>query len=578
MKKLITIISALFCLNTTIMAQTETITLHVIETSDVHGSFFPFDFISQKPVDGSMARVSTYVNELREKYGNNVILLDNGDILQGQTISYYSNYIDSLSPNIASEVLNYLRYDAATVGNHDIETGHAVYDKWIRELGCPALGANIIDSSTGKPYVKPYTIIRRNGIKIAVLGLLTPAIPNWLKEELWKGLLFKELLSTARYWMNEIREQERPDIVIGLFHSGWYGGIQTDSYMEDASMKIAKDIPGFDLVLFGHDHTPHNSTILNEENKPVVCLNPANNAKAVAKATVTLTLKEGKVIDKNVTGEIVDVRQLPVNEKFITYFSPQINKVKDFSVQQIGTLEQGFCSRDAYFGSSAFIDFIQNLQLLITKADISLHAPLAFDVCIDKGPITIADMFKLYKYENQLMVMRMTGQEIKNHLEMSYDLWVNTMTSPDDHLIQLDDSKKSDTQRVGFKNLPFNFDSAAGIVYEVDVTKPYGQKVRILHMADGKPFSESKWYRVAVNSYRGNGGGELMTKGAGIPHDALKDRVVWESELDLRHYLIKEIERLKYLNPRANNNWRFVPSDWVNKAAVRDRELLFGTR
>ena len=97
-------------------------------------------------------------------------------------------------------------------------------------------------------------------------------------------------------------------------------------------------------------------------------------------------------------------------------------------------------------------------------------------------------------------------------------------------------------------------------------------------MADGKPFSESKWYRVAVNSYRGNGGGELMTKGAGIPHDALKDRVVWESELDLRHYLIKEIERLKYLNPRANNNWRFVPSDWVNKAAVRDRELLFGTR
>ena len=201
---------------------------------------------------------------------------------------------------------------------------------------------------------------------------------------------------------------------------------------------------------------------------------------------------------------------------------------------------------------------------------------MGFNSSISAGPITVADMFNLYKYENQLYVMRLTGKEIRNYLEMSYNLWVNTMRSADDHLLLLSEDTRDDSQRLGFKNFSFNFDSAAGIDYEVDVTKPYGEKVRILKMSNGEPFDESKYYNVAVNSYRGNGGGELLTKGAGIPQDQLKQRIVWRSEKDQRYYLMEEIEKAGIMNPQPNHNWKFVPTEWTEKAAVRDRKILFG--
>ena len=146
-----------------IMAKQRTVKLRVIETSDVHGSFFPYDFINRKPKAGSLARVSSYVDSLRQTYKDNLILLENGDILQGQPTCYYYNYIATKERNVAADVVNYLKYDAQTFGNHDVETGHAVYDKWIKELNCPVIGANIIDTKTQAPYVKPYIILNREG-------------------------------------------------------------------------------------------------------------------------------------------------------------------------------------------------------------------------------------------------------------------------------------------------------------------------------------------------------------------------------------------------------------------------------
>ena len=185
-------------------------------------------------------------------------------------------------------------------------------------------------------------------------------------------------------------------------------------------------------------------------------------------------------------------------------------------------------------------------------------------------------MFKLYKYENNLYVLRMTGKEIRDMLEMSYDQWVNTMTSADDHIMLLDNDTRTDMQRYGFKNMTFNFDSAAGIDYEVDVTKPNGEKVRILQMSNGQPFNEQRVYRVAMNSYRGNGGGELVTLGAGIPKDSLESRIIYKSTKDLRQYIMEEIQRMGTVTPKANNNWRFVPEEIAVPAIKRDRELLFG--
>ena len=576
MKRHLWLLLAALFMNYNAMAQTKNVELRVIETSDVHGCFFPYDFIDRRPLKGSLARVSTYVKQLREQYGDRLLLLDNGDILQGQPTCYYCNYVKPEMENVAASVINYLKYDAQTIGNHDIETGHPVYDKWRREVNCPMLAANVIDRETGDPYFTPYTILEREGIKIAVIGMLTPAIPNWLNENLWSGLRFESVVTSSKKWVKQVKEKEHPDIIIGLFHSGREGGIKHGDYEEDESLKTAKEVSGFDLILYGHDHTIHKDIVKNAEGKRVLCLDPSSNALMVSDARITVTLEDGKVTEKKVEGDIVKISAFDVDQEFVRFFQPQIDSVKVYVDRVIGRSETTIRVRDSYFGSSAFSDFIHNMQLKMTGADISFNAPLTYDSEIKEGEVRVSDMFNLYKYENQVYVLRMTGEEVRRHLEMSYDQWVTTMHSPDDHIMLLNEYAKNDMQRYGFKNLAFNFDSAAGIIYEVDVTKPDGEKVRILSMADGTPFDEKRWYNVVMNSYRGNGGGELLTRGAGIPHDELPKRRIYESEKDQRYYLTREIENLGVISPKANNNWRFVPEEWTKPALERDMKLIYG--
>lgn len=553
---------------TTLMAKSpKTVTLRIVETSDVHGAFFPYNFTERRDMSGTMARVSSYLKRQRKEMGNRLILLENGDILQGQPTCYYTNFVATDKPNIAAEVVNYLKYDAQTFGNHDVEVGHKVYDKWIKELDCPVVGANIIDLKSGKPYVEPYVIIEREGVRVAILGMLTPAIPNWLHQSLWSGMRFEEMVSCTKRWVKILREQEKADVVIGLFHSGWDGGIVTDEYDEDATQKVAEQVEGLDVIFFGHDHRERNTTVKN-----VLCLDPSCNAQKVAVATIQV--RNGKVTSKK--GELIDVTKEPLDEDFMRHFQPRIDEVKAFVERKIGVFNENMLSRDAFFGPAAFVDLIHQLQLEHTGADVSFTAPLTFNSEIKAGPVYQSDMFKLYRFENGIYVVRMTGKEIRNFLEMSYDQWVNTMTSPDDHIMLLAPKVAGDNQRENFKNFTFNFDSAAGIDYVVDVTKPDGQKVHILQFSDGRPFDENAWYRVAMNSYRGNGGGELLVRGAGIPLDSIPQRIEYQSERDQRHYLTEKIEREGSITPKALNNWRFIPEAWALPAIERDRKLIFG--
>lgn len=564
---------AMLCLTTHVMAEKKNVTIKMLATSDVHGYFFPYDFIEHKPIRGSLARVSRYVKDVRKEYGKNMLLFDNGDILQGQPTCYYSNFVRKDSINAAALAVNYMQYDAQTIGNHDVETGHDVYDKWISEVNCPMFGANVVDTATGDTYLKPYAVFERDGVRIAVIGMITPAIPYWLHEKLWQGLRFEDMVSASRKWVRHVKDVEKADVVVGLFHSGWDGGITTDKYSEDASMAVAQQVDGFDVIFYGHDHKRAIQNVVNHNGNKVVCIDPGCNATSVADATLTLTLEDGKVVSKNIESSLIDVRDMDIDEGFMECMEDVVNDVTRFVSIKLGRLTRAIRTRDCFFGSSALNDLIHDIQLTVTGADISINAPLTFNSTIEAGDVTIADMFKLYKYENDLYVMKLRGHEIRKHLEMSYDQWVNTMTSPADHIMLLSDDNTS--TRPGFKNLTFNFDSAAGIDYEVDVTKPDGQKVSIRRMSNGEPFVESKWYRVAMNSYRGNGGGELLTKGAGIPAEELESRIIWKSEHDQRYYILKEIQRRKIVTPKAFNNWKFVPEEWTRPALERDRKLLF---
>lgn len=561
----------------TMEAQEKVVKLKIVETSDVHGNFYPYDFVRRQSSAGSLARVYTWVQQERRRFGDNLILLDNGDILQGQPSAYYYNYIDTVSPHLTAEMLNFMAYDVGNMGNHDIETGRAVFDRWTGDCRFPVLGANILDTATGKTHLKPYVVLEREGVKIAVLGMITPAIPMWLSENLWPGLRFEDMETAARKWIPFIREQEKPDVIIGLFHAGknavWMGG----KYRDNASVEVASRVPGFDVVLAGHDHARACFKVANEAGDSVLVVNPANNAVTVGDVEITLTLRGGKVTDKLVEGRLTDVGALEPSPEFMQHFAGQYDAIQAFVSKKIGRFTQPISTRPAYFGPSAFVDLIHRLQLEIGKAEISLAAPLSFDARIEAGDIYVSDMFNLYKYENMLYTMSLSGKEIRGALEMSYALWTNQMHSPGDPLLLLRESSVSGAEeRTFFQHPSYNFDSAAGIIYTVDVTRPAGQKVTILSMADGTPFDENRMYKVAVNSYRGNGGGELLTKGAGISQEELKSRILFSTDKDLRYYLMQYIEQRQIVTPRSLDQWKFIPANWVKPAAERDYKKLFG--
>ncbi|HRW86512.1 MAG TPA: metallophosphoesterase, partial [Bacteroidales bacterium] len=246
-------------------ADRNNVKLTLIQTTDLHGVILPYDYIEKEPLRASLANSATYIRHIREA-GESVVLLDNGDNLQGQPSVYYYNFIDTVSPHILSEAMNWLDFDATTVGNHDIEAGHNVYDRLSEEYDFPMLAANAVNKITGNPYFTPYVIIERDGIRMAILGLITPAVPSWLPEELFSGIEFRDMVETARLWMPEIMKQ-KPDLVAGLFHSGWnredYEEVKGKGPVENGSAAVAYNVPGFDIIFCGHDHRIANEKFAN---------------------------------------------------------------------------------------------------------------------------------------------------------------------------------------------------------------------------------------------------------------------------------------------------------------------------
>lgn len=553
--------------------------LVLLGTTDVHGTFFPVDLVSNQESYNSLASVSAYFKQVRSE-GHRVIAMDNGDILQGQPEVYYYNYIDTVAEHLCASMLNYMNYDVATVGNHDIEAGHSVYDRIEELYNFPLLAANAVSTSTDEPYFKPYTIIRRNGLDVAVLGLITPSVPNWLPPVLYSGMRFENMTTTALKWMEEIKELN-PDIIVGLFHSGWNDETEAPD-PGNSSDAVVYNVPGLDVVFTGHDHSPMNKKMVNIEGDTVLVLNAGSRSEYVARVDVYKAQGRGKQGTRFVFhGELVESSELSPDQEFVSTFSSQFEEVKNYVSRVIGVAPQEISSRESLFGPSAFVDLIHTIQLDLTSADISFAAPLSFNVNIPPGQITVGDMFKLYRFENMLYKMEMTGREIDGFLEHSVRGWFNTMSSPDDYMLRYraDESGKPvlSSGRLRLMAPIYNFDSAAGIEYTVDVTKPYGEMISISSFSDGREFYPDSTYTVAINSYRGSGGGGHIRNGAGLSPEVALQRLIGSTERDLRFYFIEWIEKSYEIKLDAFDNWKVIPQKYYEAALSREYSLVYGS-
>lgn len=545
--------------------------LTIFATNDVHGKIFPYDYIDSLPLNYSLSSAVTIIEEKRGEVGeSNVILIDNGDHLQGDNSAYYYNFIDTSSTHIFSEVFSWMRYDAVVVGNHDIEAGHDVYDRLFNKEGVPYIAANIINLKRGLPYFEPYRIIKRNGLKIAVIGMTNPNIKKWLSEDLWSGMEFEEILPTLQVWVDKIIKKEKPHIVIAAIHAGLG---ELDAYdIENPARFVAANTNGIDIVLSAHDHKATSEKIFNGMDT-VLLLSGGGRSSHISMAEISLNILKGKIAHKHIEGRVISLTGVEPHNEFVNFFKSHYNKVKVFTNTEIGKLLNTVRSRDAYAGPSSYIDMIHKLQLENTGADISFAAPLSLDITVMSKTLNFQDLFSIYPFENQLYVISMTGKEIKAYLEYSYSKWINMLNTSEGHLLMINPSGKG--ERGKFKNPFFNFDSAAGIKYEVDTRKDLGERINIISMADGSPFKINSEYKVAMSSYRANGGGDLLTEGSGLSKNELEKRV-YKKMGDIREIMYNQIKRDGFIEAIPLYNWKFIPEKAASEQIQKDLNTLFG--
>jgi len=552
-------------------------TLTVLSTNDVHGAWFDSTYVDGR-TRNSLFAVKHCVDSVRAAdRPENVLLIDAGDCLQGDNAPYYFNYVDTLTPHLFPRLVAYMGYDAVVVGNHDIETGHPVYDRVAADLkknGVDFLAANAIRNDDGKPYFTPYKIVERAGLKVAILGYTNANMKAWLMENIWSGMHFVPIMDVIQADVDRLRAKEKPDVVIVAMHSGT--GLGDGSMLESEGLDAFHRVRGVDFVLSSHDHRPYL-----EENDSSAFLNAGSHSRFVSEGKLHLTVRDHKVVSRSFETKNIPVKADQVDAQMRAHFQQDYETVKAFTLTEVGVLNTDLWTRDAYRGMCDYLNLIHTLSLGCQPAEISFAAPLTFNGRVPSGVLRYNDLFTIYPYENQLFVVKMTGDEIRRYLECSYDKWINTVAKAGDTLLKIQNQNDPRTgqDRWSFVNRSYNFDSAAGIVYTVDVTRPFGERVSISAMADGSAFDPQREYKVAMTSYRASGGGNLMEE-AGIDTDRIDDRVVARYP-EIRNILYDYLRENGSIdpevigNPKVIGHWAFVPEKLVAPAMDRDMSLLF---
>jgi 2',3'-cyclic-nucleotide 2'-phosphodiesterase/3'-nucleotidase len=509
----------------------------------MHGRVFPIDYYTNKYDNVGIAKVATLIKEAR-KNDPDLLLLDSGDTIQGTPLEYFHNKRNNTPPDPMMLAMNALHYDAMAVGNHEYNFGLKVLEKARGEAQFPWLSANTYDNQVkgdASNHYKPYIIKEVQGVRIGVLGLTTPGIPNWENAPNYEGLEFRETVSEARKWVAVLRDTGKCDVVVIAMHMGTEEdlrtGIPSPSQVpnENAALTIARQVPGVDVILMGHTHREVGDLFVNG-----VLLTQANRwASHVARVDLYLDKKDSGGWQM----AMKSARTIPVTEK--TEIDPEIAKLgepydKETQVwlgRAIGDSSTELTANGCHFQDSAIIDLIQRVQLEAGKADVSMAACFNPSARIPKGSVTVRDIAGLYEYENTLVTLELTGQQLKDALEHSARYFKEYQAG------------KSLNDLVDNRIPGYNFDVAQGVSYDIDLTKPVGQRIQNLKFK-GQPLSPTQKLRVVTNNYRVNGGGGFtMFKNA---------PVVYRSSEEVRELIIDWVEKNKTVPTQTDNNWKIV--------------------
>jgi 2',3'-cyclic-nucleotide 2'-phosphodiesterase/3'-nucleotidase len=534
---------ALVCLVFAVSGQEgnkQRVQITVLGTTDLHGNIYPLDYYTNKPDNRGLAKIATLIARAR-KENPNAMLIDSGDTIQGTPVQYYHNKKNNSPRDPMMLVMSSLHYDSMTVGNHEYNFGLKVLEKARSEADFPFLSANTYDKGTQQTHYKPYIVKEVAGVRVGILGLTTPGIPNWENVPNYVGLEFHEPVAEARKWVAELRNKERADLVIVAMHMGLEEDLRTGEINpgqvpnENRAVAIAREVPGVDAIFMGHTHRDTPAVYLNG-----VLITQANYwGRHLARADFYMENANGhwRVYAKA-------ARTIPVDDKVepdpdvLKLAAPYDEETQKWLSRVIGDSAEELTAKDSRFRDTAILDLIQRVQLDEGKADVSMVAPFNLEARIAKGPVTVRDISGLYVYENTLVVLEVTGQQLKEALEHSAKFF------------RPYEAGKSPAELVNDKVPSYNFDLAEGVEYEIDIKRPIGDRIQNLRF-HGKPLEPTQKLRLATNNYRVNGGGGyVMYKSA---------PVVYRSSEEIREMIIDWVESHKTIPSQPTNNWKLLP-------------------
>jgi 2',3'-cyclic-nucleotide 2'-phosphodiesterase/3'-nucleotidase len=511
----------------------------ILSTTDLHGNLFPIDYYTDKPDNRGLAKIATIIRRTR-KENENVLLIDSGDTIQGTPLEYYHNKKNNQPPDPMMLAMNALQYDAMAVGNHEYNFGLKVLEKARSEAKFPWLSANTYDKDTNETHYQPYIIKEVAGVRIGVLGLTTPGVPTWENPPNYAGLEFHDPLAEAKKWVSVLRGKEHVDVVVVAMHMGLEEDLKTGEINpgqvqnENEAIAIAKQVPGIDLIFMGHTHRDVPSLVVNG-----IVLTQANYwGRHLARADVYLE-NDGKKwrVYARAARTIPMDDKVEADEELLKIGEPYNRETEGWLARAIGESDAELTAVEARFRDTAILDLVQRVQMEVGKADVSMAAVFNPQARIPKGLVTVREIAGLYIYENTLVVIEVTGRQLKEALEHSAKYF--RPYQPGKSLEELVDEK-----------IPaYNFDIAEGVTYELNISKPIGQRIEKLQFR-GKPVLPAQKFRLATNNYRVNGGGGYtMYKGA---------PVLYRSSEEIRELMIDWVERHKRIPTEPDNNWKLV--------------------
>lgn len=529
--------SALVCL--TLAARAERAHVTVLSTTDLHGHVFPVDDYTGKPAEYGLAKIATLIRRARQ-LDPELILLDSGDTIQGTPMAYHSAVVDKLPRNPMMVAMNALSYDALAVGNHEYNFGLDVLNTARRTARFPWISGNICVAGTEDPAYAPYLVKEVRGVRVGIVGLTTPGVPAWEDPAHYAGISFTDPVAAAHRWVEELRRRARVDVVVVAMHMGLEEDILTGTVNpgqvpnENAAVRIAREVPGIDLILMGHTHREVPSLTING----VLLTQAGRWGDNLSRSTLLLEREDPTtpwhVIGKTATTHPVTA-DVPPDPEMLALTQKAQDDTEAWLDKPIGHSAATLTATDARIRDTALIDLINRVQLDAGQADVSLAASFNPNARIAAGDVTVRDIAGLYVYENTLVVIELTGAKLKQALEHAAKYF--KLARPGATADQLIDPA-----------IPgYNFDIAAGVSYTIDLNRGPGDRINDLTFR-GKRLDPDRKLRVAINNYRLNGGGGYeMYRNA---------PVLYRSNVGIRELIIDWVLQHPELPTAPDENWR----------------------